>query len=408
MRILYINPVAGLGGAEQCLLDTLIATRQSLPKAEIYLLVLGEGNLIEKADFLGINVTCLPLPSELAKIGDSQLNQAKKLNFISSLFQSLNILNYLTKYVKNLRTTIEEINPDLIYSNGFKTHLLTSLTHPSVPVIWHIHDFVSSRQIVRHLLRWRAKSVTMAIANSQAVAEDVQKVLPKVPVKVVYNCIDLDYFSPQESQGEWLDTSAGLPLLAQPPIRIGLIATYAKWKGQDIFLEAAALILKNQYPRPIRFYIIGDRIYHTQGSQFSRAELENQAKSLGIKESIGFIGFQNNIVEAYRALDIVVHASTQPEPFGRTIVEAMACSKPVIVSQAGGAIELFTHNQDAVGVPPGNAIALADAIATLINNPQHRQYLASNARQTVFRKFNRNSLGQQLNNIYSRVLSGKC
>jgi len=78
-----------------------------------------------------------------------------------------------------------------------------------------------------------------------------------------------------------------------------------------------------------------------------------------IENRVGFVPFQDNPADVYRALDIVVHASTKPEPFGRTIVEAMACGKPVIAAQTGGAAELFTHDHDAVGVPPGDPAALA-------------------------------------------------
>ena len=99
------------------------------------------------------------------------------------------------------------------------------------------------------------------------------------------------------------------------------------------------------------------------------------------------MGFQQSIVEIYRWLDIVVHASTQPEPFGLAIVEAMACGKPVIVSQAGGAAELFTHNYDAVGVPLGEPAALASAIEYLLDNPNQRQSLSENARLTVTQRF---------------------
>jgi len=63
-----------------------------------------------------------------------------------------------------------------------------------------------------------------------------------------------------------------------------------------------------------------------------------------IENRVGFVPFQDNPADVYRALDIVVHASTKPEPFGRTIVEAMACGKPVIAAQTGGAAELFTHD----------------------------------------------------------------
>ena len=103
-------------------------------------------------------------------------------------------------------------------------------------------------------------------------------------------------------------------------------------------------------------------------------------------------------------LDIVVHASTQPEPFGRAIAEAMACARPVIVSAAGGAVELFTPDHDAIGVVPGDPDALAAAIARLAADPALRQRLGENARQTAVERFDRDRLGPQLMAIYQRIL----
>src|SRR5262249_42521386 len=139
--------------------------------------------------------------------------------------------------------------------------------------------------------------------------------------------------------------------------------------------------------RRVRFYIIGGPIYRTVKSQFSEGELRTLAAELKIADRVGFIGFQTDVAGVYRALDVVVHASTQPEPFGLTIVEAMACARSVIVAQTGGAAELFQAGQDAVGFPPGDDAALATAIQELAGDPQRRQRLAAQARRTAVERF---------------------
>ena len=84
--------------------------------------------------------------------------------------------------------------------------------------------------------------------------------------------------------------------------------------SQDVFLKAAAQVLQMRNTQPVRFYIIGGPIYQTRGSQFDAAELQEMARQLGVDRSLGLIGFQSDIVPAFRALDMVVHASTAPEP----------------------------------------------------------------------------------------------
>jgi glycosyltransferase involved in cell wall biosynthesis len=242
------------------------------------------------------------------------------------------------------------------------------------------------------ILGWSSVRAQLGIAISQSVAEDAKITLPKLSTVVVYNAIDVNYFSPQDSP-------------FHSPLRVGLVATFARWKGQDIFLKAIAQLTQKYPDLNAAFYIVGGPIYKTQGSQFSQQELEEQASSLGISDKVNFLGFQQNIVEIYHWLDIVVHASTQPEPFGLAIVEAMACGKAVIVSQAGGASELFTQNENAIGVPPGDSSALANAIADLVNNPEKRQSLSEKARQTAVQRFNHQRLGQQLIDIYQTVIA---
>jgi glycosyltransferase involved in cell wall biosynthesis len=267
--------------------------------------------------------------------------------------------------------------------------------------VWHVHDYYGSRPLVRRLLRWGRRGVGCAVAVSASVARDARRVLGGCPVEVIANAIDVGHFTPASRDGTWLDLRAGLPPAAAGTVRVGLVATYARWKGQDVFLEAAARL-----PRaaPVRFYVVGGPIYQTRNSQFSEAELRRLAESRGLGGRVGFIGFQDDPVEAYRGLDVVVHASTRPEPFGLTVAEAMACGRAVIVAQAGGAGELFRPGHDAVGVPPGDAAALAATLARLVGDPGERRRLGTAARHTACGRFGRERLGPQVLAVYDRLL----
>jgi glycosyltransferase involved in cell wall biosynthesis len=167
--------------------------------------------------------------------------------------------------------------------------------------------------------------------------------------------------------------------------------------------ESKSIAASSEEHRPdlnVHFYIVGAAIYQTQDSQFSEQELRDKAAVLQIADKVDFLGFQQNIADVYRWLDIVVHASTQPEPFGLAIVEAMACGKPVVVSRSGGAAELFTNNYDAVGVQPGDPSALASAIQHLIDNPDLCKRLSENARCTVLKRFSHDHLGERILEAY--------
>jgi glycosyltransferase involved in cell wall biosynthesis len=218
----------------------------------------------------------------------------------------------------------------------------------------------------------------------------------------VPNAVDTNCFSPGSGDGDWLDRLAKLQPAGGAVVRIGLVATYALWKGHDVFIEAARLIAAKHMQTAVRFYIVGGPIYQTRGSQWTEAELQKRGELLHKSELMGFVGFQSDIREVYRALDIVVHASTRPEPFGLTIAEAMSCGRPVIVTQAGGACELFVPNHDAVGVPAGDAPALASAIIDLVNDPEKRCRIAEQARLSALEHFQRERLGPQIIAAYRR------
>lgn len=392
MKIVFVNPVGVIGGAERALLTIMDALLNTKSDIKIYLIAGTDGPLIAQAQKLGVEVKVLKLPEEFNQLGDSVLKRNSKIIArMKLLFQLVSLSPSLWQYLQEFRQTIEVLKPSIIHTNGIKANLITALSGiKNIPVIWHIQDFYGARPLVAKLLRWVSKRATSAIAISQSVAEDVKKTLPGLPVEVIYSAIDINYFYP-------------IPSPANFPLKVGLVATFARWKGHDIFLEAASEILKTNPNLNVRFCIVGGAIYQTRGSQFSEQELKEKAAHLDIADKVDFLGFQTDIAKAYRDLDIVVHASTQPEPFGLAIVEAMACGKPVIVSQAGGAAELFTHNYDAIGVLPGEPQALAVAILDLLNHPEKRQLISVQARQTIIKSFSHERLGKQILDIYQNI-----
>lgn len=401
VRIAFLNPSCELGGAERSLLDMLASLRATSDSLDLHLIAAGKGPLHEAAAALGVSTHSFLLPPALARLGDSGL-RGNRLHAAWALARKgLAAAGALPSTLRRLDRLLRQIRPDIVHSNGIKTHLLAGLLrYRPAATVWHAHDFYSGRPTVAPLLRWAARRVKIVLAVSRAAAEDARHALGTVPVDVVLNTVDVAEFSPGPGNGAWLDGQAGLSPMEAPPIRVGLVATFGRWKGQDIFIDAASRLQRESPRLPMRFYIIGGPIYQTGGSQWSVEELRGRAGELCARGQLGFVGFQGKPTPIYHALDIVVHASTQPEPFGRTIAEAMACARPVIVSAAGGAVELFTPDHDALGVPPGDAVALAAAIARLAADPILRQRLGDQARQTAVARFNRDRLGPQLLKIY--------
>jgi len=404
MRVLFLNPIAILGGAERLMLDACASLQRADPSIELGLIAADEGPLLERARALGVDARVVPMPAGLSALGDSGLKHDPARAALNLLRRSGGAALQLGAYTGQLSRAIADFRPTLVHSNGNKMHLLSAvLGRSGAPLVWHLHDLISERPMIRRALRGLSFRASAAVAISEAVARDGRSVLGKLPVHVVLNAVDTTHLTPGPGDGTALDALAGLPPAPVGTLRVGLIATFARWKGQAVFLEALRHYLDAAPPSPVRFYVVGGPVYRTLDSQFSHDELRALADRLGVAAHVAFVPFQKEPREAYRALDIVVHASTRPEPFGLTIAEALACGRPTLVSAGGGAVELFTEGHDALGFPPGDARALARRVRELAASPELRATLSRNARETAVARFSRERMGAQLLALYRNL-----
>ncbi|PYS48321.1 MAG: glycosyl transferase family 1 [Acidobacteria bacterium] len=407
MRIVFLNTTGQIGGAERSLLDFMASLRQAQPAWPLSLVNGNSGPFVEACDGIGVPVCVERLPEELARLGDAgaggpagrELSKAVLLGRLALASAAA------LRYTRNLRRTLEELKPDLIHTNGFKMHVLGAWAKPTgVPLVWHIHDYVSSRVVMAKLLRMFAGRCTAAIANSASVAEDLQSVLNlRMPLHEVWNGVDLNEFSPDGPELD-LDALSGLAPAGRGVVRVGLVGTLAKWKGHDVFLRALSMLPAKL---PVRGYIVGGPLYQTDASQWRLADLKQQAAQLGLAGRVGFTGFVRRSAEAMRSLDVVVHASTKPEPFGLVIIEAMACRRALIASRGGGANEIIRDGVNALAHTPGHAEDLAGLIVRLAHDPKLREKLGEAGRQTAERHFDRARLGLELAPIYQSIMSAR-
>ena len=400
LKVAYLSPTGSIGGAESCLLDLLASAKEVRPDWQARVLLGGDGPLRREVEALGVACEVLPLPDDLARLGDSALvGQGKVSKLLRLGIGGGQALAGTLGYIRRLSQWLKGVTPDVVQSNGMKTHILSAwATRPGLPVVWHLHDYLGPRPAMAGLLRLSRREGLSAVAVSKSVAEDASTVLgPRVPVKTIYNRIDLDRFKPGVGDGSKLDHAAGMPTAPEGTVRVGLVATFAIWKGHEVFLEAVSRIPKD---RPARFYIVGGPIYQSTGSQVTMDDLRRSAERLGVADRVVLTGHLADPAEAIRALDVVVHASVRPEPFGRVIVEGMACGRAVVAMLEGGAAELFVDGETALGCPPNDPVGVAAAIDRLIVEPEIRQRLGRAGREAVLQRFDRTRLADDWASVY--------
>jgi len=400
VRIVYLSASGRIGGAERVLLDLVASLRAAEPEWEIHVVVAGEGPLVGAAMALGALVHPLLFPGALERTGDAGGGSGPLL-----LLRLLAAGPAGARWLGRLRRLLRRLGPDIVHTNGFKVHVAGALAlPPGARLVWHAHDYLSSRRLMAGALRRLAPRASACVAISRSVAEDVRRVCgPGLRIDVVHNAVDLARFSPDGPRAP-LDALAGMPAAPSSTVRVGLVATMGLWKGHDVFLRALALLPPEL---GIRGYVVGGRIYATAGSEVDPEALKRTAAELGIAERVGFTGFVDDPAAAMRALDVVVHASTQPEPFGLVIAEAMASARPVIVSAAGGAGEIVRDGIDAVAVPPGDASALAEAIRRLAGDAGLRARLGAAGRVRAEADFDRARLAGDVAPLYRSLAGGR-
>ena len=392
MRVLMLSVSGGLGGSERVLLDAIASLSAANPSWAFRVIAAEDGPLRAEAEAQGAEYEVLALPAAFAAVGESGESPVHTVARLAASAWPL------ARHAKRLGAAIDRWRPDVVHANGLKAHVLSAYAgRRQHRLVWHVHDFVGRRRVSSALLRRAAPRVHVILANSESVAADVRSIVGgRSRVVTVYNAVDTDRFAPGGFSAD-LDALAGLPTPPAGTVRVGLVATYARWKGHEVFLRALAALPRSL---PVRGYVVGGAQYRTRASQVSREDLVGLASDLGLGDRVGFVDFQSDTAPVYRALDVVVHASTEPEPFGLVIAEAFACERAVVVSAAGGAGELGVDGTSCLVHAPGEVAQLAERIAALAVSPDLRASLGRAARATALARFSRPRFGQALAEAY--------
>jgi glycosyltransferase involved in cell wall biosynthesis len=170
------------------------------------------------------------------------------------------------------------------------------------------------------------------------------------------------------------------------------------WKGQAVLIEAVSRMSR----RDVWAVLVGS----DQGRSRYSGRLRRQAEALGVADRVRLAGECDDMPAALMLADVVVHASTQPEAFGRVVIEAQAMERPVIASDLGGPVETVEHGVTGWRIASGDAAALAVAIqAALALPPDERRALGAVAREAVLRRCTIAQMQRTTLDVYREVMA---
>ena len=384
-RVLYLHTTSEVGGSDVSLLRLVEGLDRS--RFQPVVALPSDGPLVPRLEQAGCDVYRLPRMKKLT----SRRGRRYLIGFA---------MNYPAAVV-GLARLVRRANIDLIHTNtihnlyGIGAARLTGRPH-----VWHVREIVWQSRAVRRLEVGLARRCSdRVIVTSDAVAAMFVDRAGRRPANLrqIANGVDLHRFAPGPSDArlavEW-GLPPGAPLVAA-------VCRLDAWKGVDVFLRAAALV-RGAHPAA-RFLVVGGAV---AGQEGHARELEQLAAASGLGETVRFTGWRYtpaDMPDVYRALRVLVLPSSQPEPFGLVLLEAMAAGVATIATAHGGPAEIVVDGETGTLVPPRDPQAMATAIGDLLADPDRARAMGRAGRDRVERFFDLRRTVERIQAVYDEL-----
>ena len=399
-RVLYVEMALALGGSVTSLYRLVSGLDRS--RYEITVCFYHDNALVQRFRALDMTVTVLnaadrPAPSRPMTVGEHLTTaRSRGRNLRRPLGALRRNLAFVLPMARRLYRLIRETRADLVHANNAlmeNREAILAARWAGVPCVCHVRRF----QRIGIFDRWLARGVAAHLYISQAVADHHrQQGVRSQRSRVIYDGLPPEAFALGD---ERLAVRAEFGIAPDAPL-VGLVGRLTAWKGQDFFLQALATA--RAQVSGLQALIIGEG---GPGDEAFVSRLHRMVADLGLTDAVIFTGLRSDVPRLLSALDVLAHTSVEPEPFGLVIIEGMAAGLPVIATRAGGAAEAVVDGVTGLLVPPGDAIALAQAIVQLVGDRARAATLGRAARRRAQDLFTVDRFVQGVRDVYDHILS---
>jgi glycosyltransferase involved in cell wall biosynthesis len=295
---------------------------------------------------------------------------------------------------------IKERNIALVHTNT-NTILASAIAAriAGLPHIWSVHELVLEPALVRSSLHFLIpRMATKVVTVSRAVRDHMVKDAPRFSgrFEFILGSIDVEPFLHAEGRArvrkEWG--------VADDEVLVGMASRVTRWKGQPIFAEMAKLILQRR--SKVKFAAVGG-VFDTEKVYMDR--FKEQVRALGIESKFIIQDFRADMPSVFAAFDVFVLPSTEPEPFGLVVIEAMAAGKPVVATAPGGPSETVVEGETGYLVRPSDPEETAAAVENLLADPEKRVRMGDAGRKRACEVFALPRYVRQFEDLYTRLLA---
>ena len=263
-----------------------------------------------------------------------------------------------------------------------------------VPCVVHLRGF-RTEQRSSHGNTYRRIARTITVSDAVRESLGSTSIRPD-QIVTIYDPVDTDRFAEVADGREETRAAWGI---APDDVAVGIFGRVIPWKGQLEFVRSALEAMRTA-PN-LKAVIVGDE---SDGPAEYFEEVKKLIRASPFAERFVLTGFQPRVAEFYHAMDIVVHASIQPEPFGMVVPEAMAARRPIIAADAGGPREVVTPGEDGLLVPAGDVHGMAKAMIALASDPDLRQSMGEHGHAMVSARFTIARIAAQVMAVYRELV----
>jgi glycosyltransferase involved in cell wall biosynthesis len=378
-RIMHVDHATVVGGAERSILE--LAAAQVDRGYEVTVAVGGDGAFLHAARGRGVDAVSLELPRAFV---DAPARPGVSGGVIAGW--SLVIAS------RRILAAVDAVSPDIVQVHTRKSQLATLPTaRHARPVLFHLRDPLPRHAILRAPMVLAVRRAAHAVALTPWVRDQYRRAgaLPRSGViGVVPSGVKQERLA--QLTTPWLDGRAGP--------RIGFVGQIASWKGPHLIVELAELIGRRQ---EATFHLVGDVLFPAAEMRYGEW-LRQRIASSPARDLITWHPATSSPEAAMDRIDILVHTSIAPEPFGRVLVEAMAGHRPIVAFRRGSTESLLTDETAAIARADGIG-ELGASVESLLRDREAARDMAMRAADAA-RAFEPSRVADLMDAEYERVM----
>jgi len=401
-RVLYVQRSQD-GGSTLSLYELLKGLNQKSFKPLV--LFYAPNSYTRNFESLGVKTITLLDRLPVFSVKSSKRDIAKSLGhysrFASTGYRSTKQIYLLAKndlpVIRKISRIIKNESIDIIHHNNSLPRNRSAIVAAkiiNIPQVCHVRMFHDLSIVEKCIARWIHSFIYISKAIRQSY---ISQGIPSEKGSVIFNPVNEDV-SVAKDQATQIRNEFEITQQDRLIVNVGRLDW---WKGHDYFIKAISIVSKsNPY---IKALIVGPAVSTPICCDYYK-RLQKLVAEMKLSRHVIFTGFRSDIPQLMAASDIVVHSSSEPQPFGRVVVEGMLAGRPVIATAGGGVLDIIEDKVTGLLVPMKDAEAMAKAIKYILKSPEDAQQIGLQAQKSAKYRFNVCKHVNAVQNIYESII----